>query len=173
MELNPNPKATRRNKRVGRGIGSGSGKTCGRGHNGQRSRTGSSIPAWFEGGQNPLYRRIPKRGFTNIFATDNHEVNIGKLALVVSSASTVSDKIDVDELKKLSIIGKKILAIKLLGHIQDDEKDKLSALSGKTLVVNMVTKSAQKLADEYNITLQVEEFKNLKQSKKKEEKVNA
>ena len=61
-ELKPAPGAKRTRKRVGRGPGSGWGKTCGRGHKGQKSRSGSSIPAWFEGGQMPLVRRLPKRG---------------------------------------------------------------------------------------------------------------
>lgn len=61
--LTPPPGSRSGRKRVGRGHGSGLGKTSGRGHKGQKSRTGSSIPAWFEGGQMPLYRRVPKRGF--------------------------------------------------------------------------------------------------------------
>jgi large subunit ribosomal protein L15 len=65
--LKPNPAAKSARRRVGRGLGSGLGKTCGRGVKGQKSRKGVSIPAWFEGGQNPLHRRVPKRGFTNIF----------------------------------------------------------------------------------------------------------
>ena len=69
--LKPNPSARKVRRRVGRGSGSGLGKTCGRGVKGQKSRSGVSIPAWFEGGQNPLHRRVPKRGFTNIFAVEN------------------------------------------------------------------------------------------------------
>lgn len=65
--LSPFPGARRQNKRVGRGPGSGSGKTAGRGHKGARSRTGYSMKAGFEGGQMPLHRRLPKRGFNNIF----------------------------------------------------------------------------------------------------------
>ena len=63
--LSPVPGSRRTRKRVGRGPGSGLGKTAGRGHNGQKSRSGGTIPAWFEGGQMPLQRRIPKRGFKN------------------------------------------------------------------------------------------------------------
>ncbi len=65
--LKPPPGAKRSPMRVGRGPGSGKGKTCGRGTKGQKSRSGASIPPWFEGGQMPLQRRVPKRGFTNIF----------------------------------------------------------------------------------------------------------
>ena len=66
-QLKPAPGATKRRKLVGRGRGSGRGTTAGRGGKGQTARTGASIPAWFEGGQVPLTRRLPKRGFTNIF----------------------------------------------------------------------------------------------------------
>lgn len=69
-------------KRVGRGPGSGSGKTAGRGHKGQKARTGASIPPWFEGGQMPLYRRVPKRGFTSRNRTEFRIVNVGDLAVL-------------------------------------------------------------------------------------------
>ena len=68
-ELSPNPGAVRDVKRVGRGHGSGNGKTAGKGHKGQKARSGGSIRPGFEGGQTALARRIPKRGFNNIFAT--------------------------------------------------------------------------------------------------------
>jgi len=77
--LKPNPEARKDRRRVGRGTGSGLGKTCGRGVKGQKSRSGVSIPAWFEGGQNPLHRRIPKRGFTNIFAPENTIITLPTL----------------------------------------------------------------------------------------------
>ena len=77
-ELSPAPGSKKNRRRVGRGPGSGLGKTSGRGHKGQKSRAGVSIPPWFEGGQMPLQRRIPKRGFTNIFKTRYAVVNVGK-----------------------------------------------------------------------------------------------
>jgi large subunit ribosomal protein L15 len=73
-------KANRNKKRVGRGMGSGTGKTSGRGHKGQGSRSGSSLMRGFEGGQMPLHRRLPKRGFTNIFRTEYTVVNLDRLA---------------------------------------------------------------------------------------------
>ncbi|MEL7058685.1 MAG: 50S ribosomal protein L15 [Acidobacteriota bacterium] len=79
-ELSPNPGSNRAKKRVGRGPGSGLGKTAGRGHNGQRSRAGFSQRLGFEGGQMPLVRRVPKRGFTNIFRTEYAVVNLSDLA---------------------------------------------------------------------------------------------
>src|SRR5207248_6951573 len=73
-------KANSNKKRVGRGMGSGMGKTSTLGHKGQRSRSGSRLMRGFEGGQMPLHRRLPKRGFTNIFRTEYSVVNIGDLA---------------------------------------------------------------------------------------------
>ncbi len=78
-QLQPPPGATRARKRVGRGPGSGTGKTAGRGHKGARSRSGYSLRRGFEGGQMPLIRRVPKRGFTNIFRVGNEVVNLGDL----------------------------------------------------------------------------------------------
>ena len=72
--------ATRKNKRVGRGIGSGHGKTATRGYKGQKSRSGTSVRAGFEGGQMPLYRRLPKRGFNNIFRTEYAVLNLDALS---------------------------------------------------------------------------------------------
>src|SRR6201747_3219804 len=73
-------KAAENKKRVGRGMGSGMGKTSTRGHKGQRSRSGSRMMRGFEGGQMPLHRRVPKRGFTNIFRTEYDVVNLDRLA---------------------------------------------------------------------------------------------
>lgn len=77
--LSPTPGSRGKRKRVGRGHGSGHGKTSGRGHKGQKSRSGASIPAWFEGGQMPLYRRVPKRGFKPINRREYQVVNVGTL----------------------------------------------------------------------------------------------
>ncbi|MEO1085562.1 MAG: 50S ribosomal protein L15 [Acidobacteriota bacterium] len=79
-ELSPAPGSTKKKKRIGRGPGSGTGKTAGRGHKGQRSRSGFSQRIGFEGGQMPLIRRVPKRGFTNIFRTEYSVVNVRDLA---------------------------------------------------------------------------------------------
>ena len=94
--LKPAKGAIRSRKRVGRGPGSGSGKTCGRGHNGQLSRSGGGVKAGFEGGQMPLQRRLPKRGFTNIFRTEYTVVNLRDLARVQDV-----DVIDPDLMVKL------------------------------------------------------------------------
>ena len=76
-ELRDNPKATKSRRRVGRGIGSGNGKTAGRGHKGQKSRSGGKVAVGFEGGQMPLYRRLPKRGFNNPFRKNYSIINLG------------------------------------------------------------------------------------------------
>ena len=78
-ELGPPEGSTHARKRVGRGAGSGHGKTSGRGHKGQRSRSGGNIRPWFEGGQMPIQRRLPVRGFTNIFRKEYAIVNLEKL----------------------------------------------------------------------------------------------
>jgi len=87
-ELKPAPGAKRPKKRVGRGPGSGNGKTAGRGHKGQRSRSGYSQRLGFEGGQMPLIRRVPKRGFTNLFRTEYAVVNVGRLAALEDAEVT-------------------------------------------------------------------------------------
>jgi large subunit ribosomal protein L15 len=79
-KLTPSKGANRKNKRVGRGIGGGHGKTATRGYKGQKSRSGSSVRPGFEGGQMPLHRRLPKRGFTNIFRKEYAVVNLTQLA---------------------------------------------------------------------------------------------
>ncbi len=81
-------KASENRKRVGRGMGSGMGKTSTRGHKGQRSRSGSRSMRGFEGGQMPLHRRLPKRGFVNIFRTEYEVVNLEKLASLGDSEIT-------------------------------------------------------------------------------------
>lgn len=78
-EIRPAKGATKKRRRVACGPGSGRGKTAGRGHKGQNSRSGGGVPPWFEGGQMPLQRRVPKRGFTNIFKKRYQVVNVGDL----------------------------------------------------------------------------------------------
>ena len=101
-------KATEKRKRVGRGMGSGMGKTSTRGHKGQRSRTGSRMIRGFEGGQMPLHRRMPKRGFTNIF---RKEFNIVSLERLVELGETT---ITPDVLRKAGVIKTKH-PVKILG----------------------------------------------------------
>ncbi len=95
--LRPPEGAVKKKKRLGRGRASGLGKTSGRGHKGQRSRAGSGVKPGFEGGQMPLQRRLPKRGFTNIFRVENQCVNIGVLAEIFKSGETVDPVILVEK----------------------------------------------------------------------------
>ena len=101
-------KANENKKRVGRGMGSGMGKTSTRGHKGQRSRSGSRMMRGFEGGQMPLHRRIPKRGFTNIFRVEYSVVNLEKLAGLAETT------INPDVLRKAGVISTK-RPVKILG----------------------------------------------------------
>ena len=94
MKLNAisdNPGATKNRKRIGRGIGSGTGKTSGSGHKGQKARSGVSING-FEGGQMPIHRRLPKRGFTNIFRKKFVEVNLGRLQTAIDAGKLDASK---------------------------------------------------------------------------------
>ena len=102
-------KANTGRKRVGRGMGSGMGKTSTRGHKGQGSRSGFSLMRGFEGGQMPLHRRLPKRGFNNIFRTEYTVVNLDRIA-----ALTVKE-IGLDDYKKLGLVSSKRALIKVLG----------------------------------------------------------
>jgi large subunit ribosomal protein L15 len=86
QDLAPPPGAKKDRKRVGRGAGSGLGKTAGKGHKGQKARSGGGTPPWFEGGQMPLQRRIPKRGFTNIFKKQYSIINVDDLQRFSSGA---------------------------------------------------------------------------------------
>lgn len=94
--LQPAPGATKKRKRVGRGPGSGNGKTAGRGHKGQKSRSGYKRRYGFEGGQMPLVRRIPKRGFTNLFRVSYQVVNLRDLDRVFSDGDEVSPELLAD-----------------------------------------------------------------------------
>jgi len=104
-------KASEKKKRVGRGMGSGMGKTSARGHKGQHSRSGSRLLRGFEGGQMPLHRRMPKRGFTNIFRKEFNIVSIERLAGLAALGETT---INPDVLRKAGVIKAK-LPVKILG----------------------------------------------------------
>jgi len=110
-ELGPADGATTKRKRVGRGIGSGLGKTAGKGHKGQKVRAGGKVRRGFEGGQTPIFRRIPKRGFNNIFSIDYATVNVS--ALEVFEDGT---KVDIALLKKEGIVKKELAGLKVLGN---------------------------------------------------------
>lgn len=114
-QISDNPGATKDRMRVGRGIGSGKGKTAGRGVKGQKARTGVAIKG-FEGGQMPLHRRLPKRGFNNIHAADLNEVNLGRIQAAVDTGQLEADAtITVDTLVAAGILARPRDGVKLLG----------------------------------------------------------
>lgn len=109
--LKPAPGATKKRKRVGRGPGSGHGKTSTRGHKGQKARSGGSIQPWMEGGQMPLHLRLPKRGFRNIFKQEFQVVNLKSLADIPTEAP-----ITVDVLKQHGKVKSVDIPVKILGQ---------------------------------------------------------
>ena len=130
-------KATANKKRVGRGMGSGMGKTSTRGHKGQRSRSGSRMMRGFEGGQMPLHRRMPKRGFTNIFRQKFNIVNLEKLAELGETTITpdVLRKAGVIKSKnKLKVLGDGELTVAITVHAHKFSKsaqEKITKAGGK------------------------------------------
>ena len=113
--LTDNDGSSKDRMRVGRGIGSGKGKTAGRGHKGQKARTGVRIKG-FEGGQMPLHRRLPKRGFVNVLATDYNEVNVGRIqAAVDAKRLDAGAPVTTDALVKAGVCSKPRDGVKLLG----------------------------------------------------------
>ena len=114
-ELSDLPGSSKKRKRVGRGIGSGKGKTAGRGVKGQKARTGVAIKG-FEGGQMPLHRRLPKRGFTNIFRKDYVEVSIAKILEAIAAGSLdAGQTINAEALKNAGVIRRAKSGVRLLG----------------------------------------------------------
>jgi large subunit ribosomal protein L15 len=125
--LNTRDKIAKKKLRVGRGIGSGKGKTCGRGVKGQKSRSGVAIKS-FEGGQMPLYRRLPKRGFNAISKVVVAKINLEKLQSYIDKKTiNNSDIINSDLLKKLKLINKNSQKLKILGTGEIKDKVKIEA----------------------------------------------
>lgn len=142
-ELAPAVGSTKESKRIGRGHGSGQGKTAGKGHKGQKARAGRGIRAGFEGGQMPLQRRVPKRGFNNIFAEEWVAINVASLE--VFEDGTV---VDAAALAQKGIIKKANLPVKVLGNGNVTKKlevklnaysasaaEKITAAGGKAEVI--------------------------------------
>ena len=143
-ELSASPEAKKR-KRVGRGPGSGMGKTSTRGEKGQKARSGASISAWFQGGQTPLYRRIPKRGFNNArFETKYATINVSDLDKFFNDGDVVTP----EALKEKGIVKKQLDGVKVLGNGELSKKltvkatrfsqvaiTKIESAGGKTEVI--------------------------------------
>ena len=141
-ELAPAAGSTTACKRLGRGVGSGLGKTSGKGHKGAKARSGGGKRPGFEGGQMPLYRRVPKKGFTNIFRMEYAEVNVGQLE-VFNDGVVVNAEL----LKAAGIVKKTMDGVKILGNgeltkkltveaakFTESAKQKIEAVGGKAEV---------------------------------------
>jgi large subunit ribosomal protein L15 len=165
-EIKDNDGARKSRMRVGRGIGSGKGKTGGRGHKGQKSREGVSI-AGFEGGQMPLHMRLPKRGFNNIFAKDFAEVNLGAIQKLVD-AKTLDTKAVIDHaaLKAVGlgrggkdgvrILGKGALTAKLkfnVSGVSAGAKAAIEAAGGSVDVIHVVPASEKAAAKKNTVKI--------------------
>ena len=142
-DLTAVPGSVKEPKRIGRGIGSGQGKTAGKGHKGQKARSGGSIRPGFEGGQMPLQRRVPKRGFVNIFAKTIKEVNVGTLekfedGAVVDTQALIDAGIVKTCCDGIKILGNGKLTKKLTVKVtafSSAAKEKIEAAGGKAEVI--------------------------------------
>ena len=142
-ELHPAEGSTTAQKRLGRGTGSGLGKTSGKGHKGAKARSGGGKRPGFEGGQMPLYRRVPKRGFNNVFGTEYAEVNVERLEVfedgdVVNAKALLEKKIIRKELDGVKVLGGGDLTKKLTvqaAKFTGSAKEKIEAAGGKAEVI--------------------------------------
>ena len=140
-ELEKNIGATHRRKRVGRGPGSGLGKTSGTGHKGQKSRSGMSIPATFEGGQLPLYRRLPKRGFSNAkFKTVYAVINVSDLNMF-EDGTVVNPAL----LKEVGLVKNALDGIKVLGNGSLEKKLTIQANKFSKSAIEKIEASGSKI----------------------------
>ena len=142
-ELHPAEGSTASQKRLGRGNGSGLGKTSGKGHKGAKARSGGGKRPGFEGGQMPLYRRVPKRGFNNVFGTEYAEVNVERLEVfndgdVVNAQALLEKKIIRKEMDGVKVLGGGELTKKLTvqaAKFTGSAKEKIEAVGGKAEVI--------------------------------------
>jgi len=142
-ELAPTPGSTKVRKRKGRGPGTGNGKTAGRGHKGQWARSGGGVRVGFEGGQMPLVRRLPKRGFVNIFAKHYEAVNVSELDVfedgsVVNAEALIAKGIIKNARDGVKVLGNGELTKKLTvvaAAFSESARQKIEAAGGKTEVV--------------------------------------
>ena len=143
-ELSPAAGSTKERKRIGRGAGSGQGQTAGKGHKGQKARAGRGMRPGFEGGQMPLQRRVPKRGFNNIFRTEMAIVNVAALEANYDAGAVVT----IDSLIEKGLVKKVLDGVKVLGYgeitkaltvqanaISESAKQKIEAAGGKIEVI--------------------------------------
>ncbi|UCE65375.1 MAG: 50S ribosomal protein L15 [Candidatus Zixiibacteriota bacterium] len=137
--LKPSRGSVKNRKRLGRGAGSGTGKTSGKGHKGQKSRSGYKSKPWNEGGQMPLQRRLPKRGFTNIFRTEYQEVAVSRLAVLGI------DDITPEVLLKERAVSRKGIPVKILGNGEIDKAVRVKAHAFSKSAVEKIEKAGGKI----------------------------
>ncbi len=151
--LAPAPGATRKRKRVGRGPGSGIGKTSGRGQKGQKARAGHhGARVGFEGGQMPMARRLPKRGFKNLFRVETHAVNLGQIQKIAQEMAEAGEGsvIGIDALRQAGLVPKRAKVVKILGdgdigspvtvqahRFSKSARDKLAAAGGQAEIIDL------------------------------------
>ena len=143
-EVKDNEGARKSRKRVARGIGSGSGKTGGRGQKGQKSRSGVAVNG-FEGGQMPIYRRLPKRGFKNPFAKEFAVVNLDTIQKAVDAGKLNAADINIDALVNAGIIGKQLDGVRLLARGAITSNVNISVNSASKAAVAAVEKAGGKV----------------------------
>ncbi len=156
-DLAPGQGARKNRKKVGRGPGSGMGKTSTRGHKGLKARSGGSVRPGFEGGQMPLYRRLPKRGFTNIFKTNNAVLNVKDLDERFDDGAVV----DMDALRAIGMVKGRVDGVKILGEgeiskklllknvlVSKTAKEKIEAAGGSIVKEEAPAKAAETAAPE-------------------------
>jgi len=145
MKLNSLVKNNKKKLRVGRGIGSGKGKTSSRGHKGQKSRSGVAIKS-FEGGQMPLYRRLPKRGFKSLNKKNMAILNLSKIQNIYEkNKNEFKSSLDLKSLKERKIINKKYLKLKILGTGELKTKIDITAHFASKQAQEKITKAGGKL----------------------------
>jgi len=141
-DIRDNPGARKEPMSVGRGIGSGKGKTCGRGVKGQKSRTGVSGIRGFEGGQMPLHRRMPKRGFNNIFAKDHSEINIGRLQSAIDDGRVdAKQPITSESLLEAGLVVRSRDGVRLIGKGEIKAKVQLTVAGASKSAIAAVEKA--------------------------------
>ena len=145
ISLNNRQKINKSKIRVGRGIGSGKGKTSGRGVKGQKSRSGVAIKS-FEGGQMPLYRRLPKRGFKSLNKSNTAILNLSKIqSMLDKSKNGLKDSLDLKILKEKNLINKKYLKLKILGSGEVKKNIQISAHFASKQALNKIEKAGGKI----------------------------
>jgi large subunit ribosomal protein L15 len=145
MQLNNLTKINKKKIRVGRGIGSGKGKTSSRGHKGQKSRSGVAIKS-FEGGQMPLYRRLPKRGFKSLKKDNTAILNLAKIQSMLDKLKNdLKNTLDINILKEKNLINKKYFKLKILGSGEIKKNIEISAHYASKQALTKIEKAGGKI----------------------------